>query len=240
MPMPRAASTTSGSTWRIAVYVLIRIGGNASNVSANRLGAKPVPRIGITSASTASEGTVRPMFAVAIAHCAARREPASATPAGTAIATAMASADADSAICVHSADRKRSGWATMNCQASTKDVHSASPPHAALEPRQRPVGADRQRARGQRPGPDLGRVVARDAAEDQRPQPARVHVRGDHGDADHRHGRNAQPCDDHRQCERQLDPAQDLAGRSSPSPSPRPRPRAAPRGCRRRRCGRGS
>ena len=65
MPIPRAASTTSGSTCRTAVYVLIRIGGSASSVSAKSDGTKPVPITGITSASTASDGSVRPILAVA-------------------------------------------------------------------------------------------------------------------------------------------------------------------------------
>ena len=72
IPMPRAASTTSGSMPRMPTSVLSMIGGSASSESANRLGRKPVPSSGITSASTASDGSVRPTFATLIAANAAR------------------------------------------------------------------------------------------------------------------------------------------------------------------------
>ena len=62
--------------------MLIRIGGSASSVSANSDGAKPVPSIGMTSASTASDGSVRPMLAVVIAASAARGLPASRDAGG--------------------------------------------------------------------------------------------------------------------------------------------------------------
>ena len=103
MPMPRAASTTSGSTPRIAVQVLIRIGGSASSVSANSAGAKPVPSSGITSARIASEGSVRPTLAALMATSAPRRLCATQMPTGTASTIAIASADADSVTCVDSA-----------------------------------------------------------------------------------------------------------------------------------------
>ncbi len=70
IPMPRAASITSASTWRTAAYVLIRIGGSASSVSAKSAGVNPVPSSGIISASTASDGSVRPTLAALIAKSA--------------------------------------------------------------------------------------------------------------------------------------------------------------------------
>ena len=150
MPMPRAASTMSGSTWRIAVQVLMRIGGSASSVSANSDGAKPVPSSGITSASTASEGSVRPMLASVIAASAARGlrgEPRRRPERRCAIA--IASAAADSSTCAQSAAKNRSGWARMNCHASTNSMADA-PVRAqhALEAREAQVGGDRERARG--------------------------------------------------------------------------------------------
>ena len=79
----------------------------------------------MASARIASDGSVRPMLAAAMAMAAACGERATITPIGTAMAMASASADAESATCVPSAVKKRSGCARMNCQASTNDHQRA-------------------------------------------------------------------------------------------------------------------
>ena len=79
-----------------------RIGGNARSVKAKSEGMKPVPSRGMTSASTASDGNVRPMFAAVMATSAARRAPESHTPIGSAMAIARPRAEAESATCVAS------------------------------------------------------------------------------------------------------------------------------------------
>jgi ABC-type nitrate/sulfonate/bicarbonate transport system ATPase subunit len=102
-PITRAASTMSASMLRIPASVLSRIGGSASSDSAKRLGRKPVPSSGITSASTASEGSVRPTLAAWTRPWARRGCALAATAPGMASAPAMASAAADSATCTASA-----------------------------------------------------------------------------------------------------------------------------------------
>src|SRR5439155_6625588 len=71
-PIPRAASTTSRSTSRIATNVLVMIGGIASGTRANIVGQKPRPSpsgmaIAKPSPMSASDGSARPMFARLIA-----------------------------------------------------------------------------------------------------------------------------------------------------------------------------
>ena len=53
-------------------------------------------------------------------------------------------------------------------------------------------------------------MIASDAVEDQRPEPAGVHIGGDDCHTDDRHCRDAQSCDDDRQRERQLDAGENL------------------------------
>ena len=212
--MPRAASTMSGSTWRNAVQVLIRIGGSASSVSANSEGTNPVPSMGITSASTASDGSVRPMFAAVIAASAARRLSASSTPSGNAIGDGEA--------------ERRRRQRDVSVQRAEEPVgmgddelpgfdeqHGGRPsgptPQPALDRREAQVRGDRKRARRQRADPDLGREVVADAAEDQRSQAAGVDVGRDDGDADHGNRGDPESGHDHGQRQRQLDAGQDLA-----------------------------
>src|SRR5690242_4252182 len=84
---------------------------------------------------------------------------------------------------------------------------SARPPslERVLEPREREIGDDRERARGERARPDLRRVIGRDPVEDERAESAGVDVGADGGDADDGDGRDPQPGHDDRQSERQLD-----------------------------------
>ena len=219
------------------------MGGSASSVSANSDGTKPVPRIGMTSASTASEGSVRPMLAAVIAVSAARGLSASSMPAGTAIGDREPERRRRQRD-VNAAARRRTGRdaRAMNCQASTSMAagYAVRRRSQRSSDARRKVRGHRERAGGQRAGPDLRRVVVADAVEDQRAEAARVDVGRDDRDADHGDRRDAQPGDDDGQRERQLDARQDLAARSCPCRAPRRRRRPALRGCRSRRCGSGS
>jgi hypothetical protein len=90
--------------------VLIRIGGSAMSVSATTEGRKPVPSSGIASASTAIEGSVRPMLAALIAASALAPRWAKCTPAGIATADASASAASERLTCTPNAFANCAGW----------------------------------------------------------------------------------------------------------------------------------
>ena len=60
IPIPRAASTASRSTWRMPTNELVRIGGIPSTASARVTLSSPTPMKAATKAISASSGTARP------------------------------------------------------------------------------------------------------------------------------------------------------------------------------------
>ena len=99
MPIPRAASTASGSTSRTPTYAFVRIGGIASSVSASATFMKPAPRNAKNTNSSAMAGTARPMFETLMARNAARRVWPNHRPMGSATAQAIAIATRQSLRC---------------------------------------------------------------------------------------------------------------------------------------------
>ena len=106
MPIPRAASTASGSTPSMATTVFVTMGGIASSASATTVGPNPNASFGCTrrnamkaSTRTAKEGTERPRFATVTAATLPRRVCPTMTPTGSPIRSAMAMAASESWRC---------------------------------------------------------------------------------------------------------------------------------------------
>ena len=68
IPIPRAASTALGSTWRTPTNELVRIGGIPSTINAIATLRKPKPTNATTSAIRASSGTARQELPTLIAN----------------------------------------------------------------------------------------------------------------------------------------------------------------------------
>lgn len=87
--MPRAASTTAGSTPDMPTMVLRTIGSSAYSTSAVTVGATPRPSTGISNPSSAKDGMVRIALVSAVAMVEPSRLRYTATPSSTPSAVAI-------------------------------------------------------------------------------------------------------------------------------------------------------
>ena len=119
MPIPRAASTTSGSTPSIAKYEFRRMGGTASTTSAAALFQKPMPRMVMPTAMSTRLGSARPTLETLTAKNSPRWRWPSHSPSGSASTSAMPSAASDSSRCSPVFCSSRPALWNMNVNAST-------------------------------------------------------------------------------------------------------------------------
>ncbi len=144
-PMPRAASTISGSTVRTPVWVLVNIGGRARKNSATKVGRKPRPlsmnptlrarRIvsGRAMAMIPNEGSARPMLTTAVTATPPRPVWPSHAPRGRATAAAANREVADTHTCSQSRIGMPSGplrWSPNHAIRSPRNSISPPPPGA--------------------------------------------------------------------------------------------------------------
>ena len=102
IPIPRAASTASRSTWRTPTKVLVRIGGIPSTSRAIVRLNTPTPMNAATIAIRPSSGMARPALPIATANPSPEPRWPNQTPNGSATATEAASARTLIQTCVHS------------------------------------------------------------------------------------------------------------------------------------------
>ena len=100
IPIPRAASTASRSTWRTPTKVLVRIGGIPSTSSAIVRLKTPTPMNAATIAIRPSSGIARPALPIATANSSPEPRWPKQTPNGSATAIEAASARTLIQICV--------------------------------------------------------------------------------------------------------------------------------------------
>src|SRR5215212_8855394 len=201
--MPRADSTKSRSTPSTPTYALVRITGTARITSAIATFQKPMPIAASRMAMTARLGSARPTFETLIARKPPRWMWPSQIPIGSAIAAAIRKPAANSlSVWMQLSWSRSDQWSPMNSKALVKSFTS-------VRPRPRPRGQEplcqrqggvcddavRDRQRGRREQLGLERAAV-DRVEDRRPQPLVDDERRHRREADHRDGRDLDPCED--------------------------------------------
>src|SRR5690349_6908121 len=212
MPIPLAASRSSGSTSATPTYVLVRIGGIASVTSATNVGMEPIPTPRksaggslMPNASTASRriarlGSARPMFDTLTATNPPLRACPSTSPIGSATSTATTSEIAEIARCW----RTRCGmpsfpvqWSPLANQSNTSPRKlTRSPWRARSALCCRRATSESCSARS-RDAPGAPGPWCRESLE---PEQRRVH---DNRERDHEHARDRDRC-----AERALEPVE--------------------------------
>ena len=230
IPIPRAASTASGSTSSTATYAFVRIGGTARITSATSTFVKPKPKTLSPIAITARLGSARPMFA------RVDREERAAVQ----VAEPDAERDREHERDRHRRRREQQMLPRLLEQelASLDDEREGVAEGAearAITPSSAPgahgvsarwvstssaSATSASRIASSAGGDDLRLEVVAQRDEDRPPETLRDHERGDRRERDRGDGRDAQAGDDRRQRQRQLDPPERLPPRQ-PHPARR-------------------
>src|SRR6266700_822676 len=216
MPIPRAASTTAGSTWPPPTYALVRIGGLPSSTSAKITVWGCRPPQGKASALSARLGRARPTLDALIA----RNEPlpvwASHSAGGSASAIAITSEMTESSRCSSTRWTTAAWLSAMNCRTplTASPSSSGGPPRPRrdhpLHAEEREVRDHRQRDRQHRAEQHLGHEELREALGDEGSEIVHADRGGDRDQADRGDGGDPEPGDDHRQREWEVDLEQHL------------------------------